>query len=65
MNHKLADFLDSITQEELQQWEEIELVPMKDSLSQKRIQKMVNKKIKRHQKKKNPLESQTAATAIC
>ncbi len=48
MNHKLADFLDSITQEELQQWEEIELVPMKDSLSQKRIQKMVNKKIKRH-----------------
>jgi hypothetical protein len=37
----------------------------KQKTKNKKTTKNKNKKIKRHQKKKNPLESQTAATAIC
>ena len=48
MDNKLEDFLDSITQEELQQWEQIDFMNMEDKLSQKRIQKMVNKKCKKY-----------------
>lgn len=50
MNKNINDFLDSITQQELEQWEEIPLVVMEDDIAQKRIQKIVKRKLKKTHK---------------
>ena len=47
MNKNINDFLDSMTQQELEQWEEIPLIAMEDDVVQKRIQKIVKKKLKK------------------
>ena len=47
MNKNINDFLDNITQQELEQWEQIPLITMEDSMTQKRIQKMVKRKLKK------------------
>ncbi len=45
MNDNINDFLDSITQQELEQWEQIDLIDMEDKLAQKRIQKYSKKSV--------------------
>ena len=50
MNKNINDFLDSMTQQELEQWEEIPLIAMEDDVVQKRIQKIVKKKLKKTHK---------------
>lgn len=62
MNDNINDFLDSITQQELEQWEQIDLIDMEDKLAQKRIQKLVKKKL--HPKKYSK-KSVVAAALVC
>lgn len=49
MNDDIHDFLDNISQEELEQWQPQELLPMQYDV-QKRIQKMVKKKMYKNKK---------------
>lgn len=62
MNKNINDFLDNITQQELEQWEQIPLITMEDSMTQKRIQKMVKRKLKK--KYKNTVAMTAAACLV-